>query len=226
MVNSLLAFARLIFLPTAVLLGACAGGKATKIEERDLGKIAGKHLVTTVGDPMFTVMAPGGAAMPLSDLAEADTAGGQQVEVRNVMDPAIRIGIRLADYLESEHAMVLGSKGIVAIDRTVESLAEKLLSMSGEVDYILDVRTKIWEVRPVSAYANKYFVAYAAKIRLIDAGKQKIIAEGVCKSMKPVTEKSASLQRLRRDNGARLKSELNALENHCIGVARRDILSL
>ncbi len=221
MVNRLRAFGPLICLLTAIFLGACAGDKPKKIEDADAGRIAGRHLVTTVGEPVFTVMAPGGAAMPLSDLAEQNTAGGQRVQVHNVVDPAVRIAGELAGYLESEHAMVVGSQGIVAIDRTVETL----VSMSRGVDYILDVRTEIWEVRPISAYANKYFVAYGAEIRLIDARKTKVTAEGVYRSMNPVTDQSASLQQLRRDNGARLKYELKEVENHCIGVARRDILS-
>ncbi len=221
MKNIFSGFIIFIVFSATLFLGACAGDKALRIEEEDVGKIAGKHLLTTVGNPVLTIMMPGGAAMPLSDLAQENTVVGERVKIRNVKDPAIRIGIELADYLESEHAMVVGSKGIVSIGRTVETL----VSMSGRADYILDVRTEIWEVRPISSNAHKYFVAYGAEVRLIDARKQKIIAEGACKSMKPLTEKSASLQQLRRDNGARLRSELTEVENHCIGVARRDILS-
>ncbi len=204
----------------AIFLTACVSEKTVKIGKEEWGEIRGKRLVTTVGDPAFTVVAPGGAAMPLSDIAAADTAGGQRVKLRDVRDPAVRIGSDLADHLASELAMVVGSRGDPVAEETVESLS----SMYTGTDYILDIRTKIWEARSTSAASNKYFVAYAATIRLIDTGKKQIIAKGVCRRTKPQARTQASLAQLSRDEGGRLKSELKEIEDHCIEMAKRDIL--
>ena len=212
--------AQVVFFTWALFLSGCVSEQSVRLTDEDAHSLKGRSLVTTIGNPTFSVVAPGGAAMPLSDIASVDASGGQIIKVPGVLDPAIRIGGRLADYLEAKRAMVIKSKGNLEEKSTVESLA----SVYGSADYVLDVRTKIWDVRSTSAESNKYFIAYAAVIRLIDTREKKILAQGICRRTKPQPGDSASLDKLRRDEGAELKAEIMKVEDYCIDLAKRDIL--
>lgn len=206
----------------ALALAGCAQLPPPRPLAADLAKrLPGQSVARTKAEtPSFVAMtaAKGGFAM-LGALA-AISEGNELIKANGVEDPAVRISSALTASLTDKYR--LDSKP--ATGEAVGDSIEQVIGAAPSADVILDVRTLGWRFGYFPANWGTYYVAYAAKARLVDVKTKAVIAESICATPRPEkTERSPSYDALVGDGARGLKQELTAIADQCVGKLKVDM---
>jgi hypothetical protein len=133
--------------------------------------------LTTRHRPDFAAMTAGKMMFGAIGAVAMIHAGNTIVDENGVEDPSVYIGQQL---LQSE---VSQNGGVSAPAQTVVADthdAAKLTHLYTGADFILDVQTVNWSFIYFPTNYTHYKVIYSAKLRIIDAHKGNLVAEGFC----------------------------------------------
>ena len=150
----------------------------------------------------------------------AISAGNELIKSNGVEDPALRISEALTVSLLEKYRL---EPKLSSGESTGESI-QQVVGAAPTADVIMDVRTLGWRFGYFPSNWGTYYVAYAAKARLVDVKTKTVIAESVCATPRPEkTDKSPSYDAL-VDNGASgLKKELMAIADQCVSKFKVDM---
>jgi len=121
----------------------------------------------TAGKVMFGLV--GGAAMI--------SAGNDIISSNNVEDPAAIVERELAPVLISKFGMQRKDAPAYAI---TETKAPKIAALEHGVDYVLDIRSGVWQFVYYPTDWNNYWMMYQVQVQLIDVASGAQVANLAC----------------------------------------------
>lgn len=207
-----------------VALSACTTVSHVPLTQETSAKLQTKS-VTTSQYPKsdFAVVTVGNALVGglIGALAQIGT-GNELVKKYNVEDPAVKISAGVAQRLASTRAMTVVANG----NKTASSDdVPALLSAYPKADYLLDIKTFTWKFNFFRASPTTYALMYQARLRLVDASTQAVIAETMCKAQ--TSDKGApTYEQFAEDDGTMLRQKSDEVAAACIEVLARDVLKL
>lgn len=175
----------IIFL-AALSLFACATVTPKRMPAETLSALKGRHIAVSVQEtPGFVVMTPGAASAGLLiggvgyalTQAIAYENGAEIVRTHGLVDPASALGERVAQSLGQKFGLVLvaGAK----TPRNGENADEPVTALPGK-DLLVEVATLDWAMVTMAPKWGKYRASYSARVRLVDAQADTVLAEGGC----------------------------------------------
>jgi hypothetical protein len=206
------------------ILPGCTSVQYTPLSNDSSNQLQGKKLTTTKYPiPDFAAVTAGKTLFGVIGGVAMISTGNSIIKQNGVEDPAYQIGQRLAEKLAAERNMSLNSEGSAfAKNDSVDAL----VSTYPNSNYLLDVKTLNWMFGYYPTNWARYRIIYAARLRLIDASSNQVIAESICKS-RPVDDNNPpSEDELLDNHAAGLKAYLKKTEDACVDVLARDVLNL
>lgn len=189
-----------------VAFAGCVSTKIVPLQQARMASLQGKTLTVAKRDkPSFGAMTAGKAALGLIGAAAMIAKGNSIVQENNVEDPAGYIATELANDLATAHFMTV-------------------VPAEGGADILLDVRTVNWSFVYFPTDWNSYRVIYSTKLKLTDTKSRKVLAEGFCARIPEKSDGAPGYEELMADQAARLKEELKAGADQCIGEFRTKVL--
>lgn len=188
-----------------VTLAGCVSTKIVPLQQGRMASLQGKTLAVAKREkPSFAAGTAGKAAFGVIGAAAMIAKGNSIIQENHVEDPAVYIAKELAGDLATAHSMTLAAEG--------------------GADILLDVRTVNWSFIYFPTDWNSYRVIYSAKLKLTDAKSGKVLAEGFCARVPEKSDSAPGYEELMADQAARLKQELTAGADQCIGEFRAKVL--
>lgn len=173
--------------------------------------------------PDFMAMTAGRAAVGGLIGALTMSEGGKNVvNNNNVQDPAAAILQAMAADLKSAYALRLGDRQLTVGADDPAQLAKDYPG----TDLVLEMRTLNWGYTYFPTTWNRYRVIYSARLRLIDAKKGQVLAEGFCSRVPEETPNAPTGDELLANGAQVIKSELQAAANHCVQHFRSQTFAL
>ncbi len=204
-------------------LGGCAGPRVVPLDQASHTQLRGRTSSVVHREmPSFSAATPGKASFALVGAFAMLEAGDKIVKEDGIEDPAVRIGEELLQALASGYAMRIVGNAEVATTAEVPKLAQ-LYPMA---DLVLDVQTVSWSFVYFPTNWTHYRVVYNVQLHLIDTKRSALLADGHCERVPAETRDAPTYDQLLEDHGARLKQELKAAAEHCIGELGSRILRL
>jgi hypothetical protein len=195
----------MVLLAGLVTLAGCVSTKNVPLQQARMASLQGKTLTVVKREkPSFTAMTAGKAAFGLIGAAAMVAKGNSIVQENNVEDPAGYIAKELAGDLAAVYSMTI-------------------VPVEGGADLLLDVRTVNWSFAYFPTDWNSYRVIYSTKLKLTDKSG-KVLAEGFCARIPEKSDGAPGYEELMADQAARLKQELKAGADQCIGEFRTKVL--
>lgn len=148
--------------------------------------------------------------------------GNRIVAENGIEDPAGAIERALGANLEHAYGARLATRTAKLQD---DEVAAAVRQNSGS-DLILDVRTINWSIAYFATAWTRYRVMYRARLRLIDAKRSQVLAEGACSRIPEETPDAPTFDELVADGAARLKRELALAAEHCVRTFSTQTLSI
>ncbi|MGR6033937.1 MAG: hypothetical protein ACU4EQ_08345 [Candidatus Nitrosoglobus sp.] len=149
--------------------------------------------------------------------------GNKIIDENEIEDPAIKISQILEKYLSEKRSMrAIGKGEAIATNDKIPTL----IATYPSADYLLDVRTLSWMFFYYPTNWSHYRISYSARIRLIDARKNEIAAETLCKSSPVDDNNPPSKDQLLENKAALLKSYLEKAASACADAFSKHILQL
>jgi hypothetical protein len=184
----------------------CVSTKIVPLQQARMASLQGKTLAVAKHEkPSFTAGTAGKAAFGMIGAAAMIAKGNSIVQENHVEDPAVYIAKELAGDLSTAHSMTL-------------------VPAEGGADILLDVRTVNWSFIYFPTDWNSYRVIYSTKLKLTEAKSGKVLAEGFCARIPEKSDGAPGYEELMADQAARLKQELKAGADQCIGEFRSKVL--
>lgn len=148
--------------------------------------------------------------------------GNSIIKANEIADPAIEISQALSKKIASTHGMKAVESSLVAASDDTKALAATYTG----ADYVLDVKTSNWAFIYYPTDWSHYKVTYRARLRLIDAARQTVVAESSCLSEQGDEAKRPSKEQLLEGRARLLKSYLAKAASSCVDVFARDVFQL
>ncbi len=173
--------------------------------------------------PDFMAMTAGRAAIGGLIGAVTMTEGGRNVvNNNNVQDPAGAILQAMAADLKSAHGWRFADRQLLVGADDPAQLAKDYPG----TDVVLEMRTISWGYTYFPTTWNRYRVIYSARLRLIDAKKGQVLAEGFCSRVPEETPNAPTGDELLANGAQVIKNELQAAANHCVQHFRTQTYAL
>jgi hypothetical protein len=189
-----------------VALAGCVSTKIVPLQPARMASLQGKTLTVAKHEkPSFGAMTAGKALFGVIGAVAMVAKGNSIVQEHNVEDPAGYIATALAGDLATAHSMTLAPVG-------------------GGADFLLDVKTVNWSFVYFPTAPRRYRVIYSTKLKLTDTKSGKVLAEGFCARIPEKSDSAPGYEELMADQAARLKQELTAGADQCIGEFRAKVL--
>jgi hypothetical protein len=197
------------------LVSGCVSTKNVPVNDAVTGDIHGKSITTAKREmPDFAAMTAGKAMFAVVGAVAMISAGNDIIRDNQVEDPANHISAALIAGLAEKHDLsVVNSDAILVANESPDKLAAQYASS----DYLLDVRTINWSFAYFPTDWDSYRVMYSAKLRLINTGNGQIVAESFCARVPEKTAGAPSHNELLANQAQRLKDELRAAADYCVG---------
>lgn len=207
-----------------VLVCGCVSTRTVPVDVAATSHFQGKTITSSQrAVPDFSAMTAGKAMFGMIGAVGMITAGNAIIRDNQVEDPANYISIRLIADQSQKHSMTLvDNSGTLVADESPAKLAAQYAASN----YLLDIRTINWSFGYFPTDWNSYRVMYSAKLRLIDTSNAKVMAESFCSRVPEKSEGAPSLDELTANQAQRLKDELRAAADYCIGEFRTTALDL
>jgi hypothetical protein len=177
----------------------------------------GFELVTSSGSAVgaFAALGPGHITSGRSAMQEA---GRQLIADDQIQDPAIAIGAGLlVDMTDTYKLRVLDTNAAsVADDKQLETFRKQI-----PVDLILEFYTDAWRTYYFLDLKH-YDVWYYAKARLIDGRNGSVVRQAKCAHKPTKSPNSPTIDELLADNGAKLRSALEAARQLCMATVKEE----
>ena len=179
--------------------------------------------VATWERPDFMAMTAGRAAIGGLLGAAIMTEGGKNVvNNNNVQDPAGAILQAMAADLKGAHGWRFAERQLLVGADDPAQLAKDYPG----TDVVLEMRTINWGYTYFPTTWNRYRVIYSGRLRLIDAKKGQVLAEGFCSRVPEETPNAPSGDELLANGAQVIKNELQAAANHCVQHFRTQTFAL
>jgi uncharacterized lipoprotein YajG len=207
---------------TAFLTG-CVSTTNVPIPQNRQAQLSGATLAVTERPiPAFADFKPSNAMFGMVGGLAAVGSGNELIRKYDIKDPAPKIGEALAQHLAAGWQVKPLTSVTVPIDTaSVEEIAK---AAAGKADLVLDVQTVNWSLFYLALKWNRYQVMYTVKLRLIDALKKELIAEGFHAWKTPESTGYSTHDELFADNAAVLRQRLDDGANAAIEAFRSGIL--
>lgn len=207
-----------------VLLAGCMTVKTVPMSGHDAADFQGKQVgVSRYQAPDFTAMTAGKAAFGLIGVAAMISAGNAIVRENDVQDPAPALGQALARKMASAYGVkVAVSPDAVAKDDKMPTLLETYKS----VDLLLDVKTIGWQFSYYPTGWSHYRVGYAARVRLIDVSKKKVVAQAMCNTVQGDDKNPPTKDQLLANHATLLKEYLDKAQLACGDLLSKNVLGM
>ena len=200
----------------------CASVNKLALDAATGSGLKGQTVAATARDkPSFAAMTAGKAAFALVGAAVAISEGNRIIADNTVADPAVAIGERLAQVLESRYGMQFVPTAVPVASNDVATIAK---AYGDKARYALDVETVNWSTNYFVSDWSRYRVIYTAKARLIDLRGGAVVAEGFCKRIPESVADAPTYDELMADNAARLKQELGLGADACVESLQAEML--
>ncbi len=217
---------RNLFLTAFVLAfcSACVSTKNVPLDINSFEKIEfSKISLSKREKPDFSATTPGKAAFGGFGALAMISAGNKIIEENNIADPANFISAELGKTLAEKY----GSVEVLRSDKVVSGLkTQSVIDTYSDVGILLDVQTINWSFLYFPTKWGKYRVIYSAKLRLVDSGSGKLLAEGFCQRTPEYDDNAPTKEQLLTDSAARLKEELLLGAKSCIEQLKMNVLRL
>ncbi len=203
-------------------LAGCAGPKLVPFDKAD-AQLHGRTITLVHREmPSFSAATPGKASFALVGAFAMLEAGDKIVKEDGIEDPAVRIGEDLLQAIAASNGMRIVSNDEIAVTAEVSKLAKQYPM----ADLVLDVETVSWSFVYFPTNWTHYRVVYNVQLHLIDTKRATLLADGHCAHVPSETRDAPTYEQLLEDHGARLKQELAAAADQCIGELRSKVLLL
>jgi hypothetical protein len=212
-----------LFSLVAVLCG-CVSVQHVPLAAGAAESLRGREVTVAAWErPDFIAMTAGRAAIGGLIGAVTMTEGGKNVvNNNNVQDPAGAILQAMAADLKSAYGWRFAGRQLLVGADDPAQLAKDYPG----TDVVLEMRTINWGYTYFPTTWNRYRVIYSARLRLIDAKKGQVLAEGFCSRVPEETPNAPTGDELLA-NGARvIKNELQAAASHCVQHFRSQTFAL
>jgi len=177
----------------------------------------GFELVTSSGSALgaFAALGPGHVTSGRSAMQEA---GRQLIADDQIQDPAVALGAALlVDMADTYKLKVVDTNAaIVADDKQLESFRKQ-----NPADLILEFHTEAWRTYYFLDFKH-YDVSYHAKARLIDGRNGSVVRQAKCAHKPSKSANSPTIDELLADNGAKLRTALEAAEQLCMATVKEE----
>jgi hypothetical protein len=195
----------IVLVASVVTLGGCVSTKIVPLQPGRMASMEGKTLAVAKHEkPSFTAMTAGKALFGMIGAVAMIAKGNSIVQENNVVDPAGYIAKELAGDLATAHSMTVAPA-------------------EGGADFLLDVKTVNWSFVYFATAPTRYRVIYSTKLKLTDTRSGKVLAEGFCARIPKKSDGAPGYEELLADQAARLKQELTAGADQCIGEFRTKV---
>lgn len=208
----------------ALTLGACTTTvKHTPITQDSLDKLDGKSVASArYGQPDFFAGTAGKAAFAVLGAIAAISEGNTIVKENGIEDPAIAISASL----QSQLAAAKRTTSVVSTEVAKKDDIATVVAANPGSDYVLDVKTVGWMFHYYATDWTHYRVMYNARLRLIDATTQSVVAQSNCASMQGDDKNPPTKDQLLDNKAALLKEYLGKAAVACSELMARDVLKL
>ena len=206
----------------ALALAGCAQLPPARPLAIDQAKrLQGQSVARTKAEtPSFVAMTAAKGGFAVLGVMAAISEGNELVKTNGVEDPAVKISGALTSSLAEKYHLELKP----AAGESIGEPIEQIVGAAPSADVILDVRTLGWRIGYFPASWGTYYVAYAARARLVDVKTKAVIAESICATPRPEkTEKSPSYDALMGNAARGLKQELTSIADQCVGKFKVDM---
>lgn len=204
-------------------IAGCVSVEQIPMSAQSAEVLKDKELALTEREkPDFSAMTPARGAFGMIGAAVTISEGNKLVKEHGVEDPAPYIARTLASGLQGRYNTRVSPKGApVASDEVTD-----LVKNAPGSDLVLDVRTINWSFVYFPTSWGRYRVIYSARLRLVDAKGGRVLAEGGCHRAPEQTPDAPSYDELVANSAERLKRELKAAADFCIGEFKSKTLAL
>ena len=204
--------ATIVSVTCAVLSSGCVSTAPVSVSDSRLSQAAGATFTHTLrampsfGNFSFTNATVGIAAGGIAGGIATVESGKKLIAKNGILDPALSISKQLCAELSARFKLSFNEAAAVKIE-TVDA-KEVAHAIGGKVDFVLDVQTANWGSYYLPTNWTRYRVIYAAKVRLLDARKSQIVAEGFFHWKTPDNAKHPTHDELFANNAAVLREQL------------------
>lgn len=201
-------------LSLVVLLSGCVSVQHVPLAPGAAESLRGREVtVATWEQPDFMAMTAGRAAIGGLLGAAIMTEGGKNVvNTHNLQDPAQSVLQTVAAELKSAYGLRLAERNLTIGADDPTQIAKDYPG----TDLVLEMRTINWGYTYFPTTWNRYRVIYSARLRLIDAKKGQVLAEGFCSRVPEETPNAPTGDELLANGAQVLKNELNVAANVCV----------
>ncbi|WP_459779033.1 hypothetical protein [Photobacterium sp. R1] len=216
-------FRKSIAFAATLILSGCVSTNNIPIDEAKLTSAQPKSITVTQREkPDFSAMTAGKAYLGIFGAAAMISEGNEIVEQNHVEDPASYISQTLRKVLAQKYQLsVAESQQLIDSDDAAD-----IAQAYHNADLILDIETINWSFVYYPTDWDNYRVIYSAKLRLVDARNESILAEGFCARVPEEEESAPSYEALLENNASILKSELRSAADHCIQEFEHNVLAI
>jgi hypothetical protein len=206
------------------VLSGCVSVQHVPLAPAAAESLRGREVTVAAWErPDFMAMTPARAAIGGLIGAAIMTEGGKNVvENNNLQDPAAAILQAMAADLKSAYALRLSDRQLTV---GADDPAQIGKDYPG-TDVVLELRTVSWGYVYFPTSWNRYRVIYSGRLRLIDAKKGQVLAEGFCSRVPDETPNAPTGDELLANGAQVIKNELLAAANHCVQHFRTQTFAL
>jgi hypothetical protein len=194
-----------------ILGTGCVSTRNVPVDHQALTALRGKNAAVSLREkPDFDAVTSGKSMLGAVGGAMMLSAGNKIAHDHALEDPAVYIGHKLLADISAQNSLT-------ALELTDPA-------MLANVDLLIDVETIYWGLAHFPRDWAHYRVIYSAKLRLVDTKREKFIAAGFCERVPEEKPDAPTYDELLQNDADRLKKELTAAADFCIGEFRAKVL--
>jgi hypothetical protein len=191
----------------AVALSGCVSTANVPVPKARFSQAGGSSIsITSRPRPDFADFKPSNAMFGAVGGLAAVSSGNELIRKYDVQDPAALIAKELCDHLARLFKVV--PQGAIQIPVGSTDAKEIAISAANKADLVLDVQTVNWSCVYLPLKWTRYRVIYTVKMRLVDAKKQELVAEGFFAWKTPDGAPNPTYDELFADNARVLREQL------------------
>jgi hypothetical protein len=203
------------------LAAGCGGPRTVSLTKDDLAWLAAQSRVEVVTHPPAPLMLSGGAGHNVlmafgaiggaAAYSRAKSQGETLAREFALADPTIRI----RDTVIERGGPALGLQNVALFRGEIGNDELSTLRKATSAATVLDFRMVEWALRDFPTRGNRFWLSLATRARLIRLADEKVVWETTCRTVRPDVSTGASLDELKADGGALLKTRTDEAAAAC-----------